>query len=169
MERNLQLSPPWCTFEKEIEAMFKNDKDVKVSYDYDQQVISLFVDDDDKADALTQILVESKNFGNIDTTVRVVPANNGDKGKSDLPLFQRAFAGNSALSFTTEDQKGLFSMAYVVFAPEIVQFFNDDLTDVHGLASMLYADIARDIFKPTLNVSYCTDAIRKGFGKVKLP
>jgi hypothetical protein len=50
-------------------------------------------------------------------------------------------------------------MSYIVFKPEIVQFFNDDLTDINGLASMLYNQIAYDIFRPELNVSYCIDKI----------
>ena len=167
MERNLKLSPPWCTYYSEITAMFANDEGVKVKVDDSKKTVSLFVEDADKADALSQILVTEKNFGNVNVSVNVIPADT--VGGSNLTLFERAFKGNSALSFTTEDQKGLFSMAYVVFVPEIVQFFNDDLSDVHGLASMLYADIARDIFRADLNVSFCTDAInKKGLKAIKL-
>jgi len=163
-KEQMKLSPPWITLYREIQAMFKNDSQVKVVFNNDDDSINVYVDDDDKADAIGQILIDEKDFGNVNVKVNVVPANNGEDGSSNLPLFQRAFKDNNALSFTTEDQKGMFAMSYVVFAPVIVQFFNDDLTDVHGLASMLYADIARDIFKDDLNVNFCTDQVCESVG-----
>jgi hypothetical protein len=95
--------------------------------------------------------------------ISVIPANKPNNSNiiknSNVSLFKRAFKNNDILSYTTEDQKGLFTMSYIVFKPEIVQFFNDDLTDINGLASMLYNQIAYDIFRPELNVSYCIDKI----------
>ncbi len=161
----LRLSPPWITFYREVQAMFKNDPDVKVMFNDTDDSVNVYVEDPDKADAISQVLIPEKEFGNVKVAVNVVPANNTELlGDSNLPLFQRVFKGNSALAFTTEEQLGLWTMAYVVFKPEIVQFFNDDLSDVHGLASMLYADIAKDIFKLDLNVNFCTDKVSEGLG-----
>ena len=162
-KKSLQLSPPWLTFFHEIQGMFKHDPTVKVIFNSETDSVDVYVEDADKADAITQILVPKKEFGNVKVAVNVIPGN-GHSENSGLPLFQRAFKDNSALAFTTEDQKGLFTMAYVVFVPEIVQFFNDDLTDIHGLASMLFADIAKDIFRHDLKVSFCTDKISEGVG-----
>jgi hypothetical protein len=163
MKYILKLSPPWITFLREVEAIFKKDPEVNVTYDNETDQIKIFVDDQDKADAISKIILPVKDFGNVKVKISVIPANKPNNSNiiknSNVSLFKRAFKNNDILSYTTEDQKGLFTMSYIVFKPEIVQFFNDDLTDINGLASMLYNQIAYDIFRPELNVSYCIDKI----------
>ena len=46
-------------------------------------------------------------------------------------------------------------MSFAVFAKEVVQYYNDDLTDINGLKSTLYEDIARDVFDID-GINYCT-------------
>ena len=57
-------------------------------------------------------------------------------------------------------------MTYVVFKNCVVQFFNDNLNDCHGLISTLYQDIAAEIFEDAnLNgVYYNTDVERGALG-----
>ena len=53
---------------------------------------------------------------------------------------------------------------YVVFKNCVVQFFNDNLNDPHGVLSTLYQDIAREVFGDcgmAGGVAYCTDVERK--------
>ena len=58
-----------------------------------------------------------------------------------------------------EEVTGIFSnpITYVVFVNEVVQYYNDNLSDIHGLRSTLYQEIAKDIFETRLGVYYCTD------------
>jgi hypothetical protein len=141
MEKALQLSPPWITIYREIQAMFKHDKTVKVIYNNDTPSVNVYVEDPVKADAIEQILIHEFPFGNVKLRVNVYPGDD-EELLQDLSvgadkLFTTAFKDNSALSFTTEDQKGLFAETYIVFVPEVVQFFNDDLSDIRGLESTL--------------------------------
>ena len=57
-------------------------------------------------------------------------------------------------------------MVYVVFKNCVVQFFNDNLNDAHGLISTLYQDIAADILDGpgTIGVYYCTDVEHGALG-----
>ena len=91
MESNLKLSPPWITFVHEVEALFAEDLEVKVRYNSNENLLQLFVDNTDKAAALTKLLPEKKEFGNVVLNIEVVPANNDEKSMADL--FLQAFYG----------------------------------------------------------------------------
>ena len=70
-------------------------------------------------------------------------------------VFADAFAGNPAV-YSIETRRLLAGEAtYVVFKPEVVQFFNDDFSDIDGKKSTLYQDIAKDVFKDGC-VFFCT-------------
>ena len=53
---------------------------------------------------------------------------------------------------------------YVIFANKVVQYFNDSLSDAHGVCSTLYQDIARDVFGDDCGVYFCTDLEEKSTG-----
>ncbi len=164
----LKLSPPWDTYYQELNAMFKNDPTVHVVMDDDACEVKLYVDSGDKAEALQVLLPESVKFGNVTLKVTVVPANapsqaryvcNTDSDQYIENMFRAAFEGNPAL-YDVVTVRGVFgfSACYVIFKKEVVQYFNDNLSDINGLCSTLYENIARDIFKPDLGAFYCTSA-----------
>lgn len=144
----LKLSPPWSTFYDEISAMFKKDPEVKVIMDEDEYTVTVFVNDPIKSGAIARILEQEKRFGRVKLKV-VVPPPDGpvyDDFKSDLEVYEAAFKGNKALSFIQPKQTIFDTSFYVVFRNEVVQYFNDDISDIHGMCSTLYENIARDIF-----------------------
>lgn len=143
--KKLDLVSPWVDFFREMEAMFAKDKDVKVIFDEDDLVIRLLVEDQDKAEALEKLLVKEKTFGSVTVKVVVVPANKL-KSKND-DLFRAAFSGNEAF-VDVQTLEGAFSnpITFVVFAKEVIQYYNDDISDFNGLRSTLYQEIAKDIF-----------------------
>lgn len=154
MQNKVKLSAPWITFFREIEALFKEDPEVNVVHDEEKNIVKIFVDNDEKADALAKLLPGEKTFGNVTMTIEVIPAN--DSAESKISLFQKAFDGNPAFSFI-KTVEGVFTMSYVVFRKKVVQFFNDDLGDLNGLCSTLYQDIAKDVFKEQMGIYFCTD------------
>lgn len=158
MTDKLKLSSPWVTLHREIEAMFGDDPDVKVEYiagDGNDPVIKLFVEGQDKADAIGKILPETYEFGGVTVSVIVVPANRVETKEA---LYRRAFEGNPAFSYAVTAE-GIFTnpITYVVFKNKVVQFWNDDLGDVNGNETTLYETIADHLFTEQDGVSYCTD------------
>ena len=149
----VQLASPWENFYHEIDALFKNDPDVKVKFDEENNVVQLFVDNQEKADALTQILPTERTFGNVTVYVEVLPA---DKTNNVADLFQAAFKGNPAIAYIKTIEVFGAPMTYVLFKKEVVQYYNDDLSDIHGNRSTLYQDIAKDIFDEA-GIFFCTD------------
>jgi hypothetical protein len=161
----LKLAAPWTVYYRQVQEMFKNDPEVKVRYDEEEPAIKVFVDNTTKADALSQLLPKTKEFGNVSLKIMIIP---GNKQKQPVDLIHDAFDDNKAVNFVyvAKDKFGCV-YTYVIFAKEVVQFYNDDITDVHGICSTLYQDIAKEIFEPIRGVFYCTDVdpVDAGFAK----
>lgn len=151
---NLKLSAPWITFWHEVEALFREDDEVTVKFDSNENVLKLFVDNDRKAEALEQLIPEKKVFGNVTVKIEIIPSN---RALTKEELFMEAFEGNPALSYTESVDNPLGELRYIVFQNKVVQFFNDQLDDINGNKSMLFEDIAKDVFGEDHGVFYCTD------------
>lgn len=156
---NFKLSPPWQILYTEYKILFRQDKDVALVFDDkdgQSKKIRLFVTGRDKAAALEELLPDRYSFGNVQVLVEVVPANLGAKSRSTL--FNEAFAGNPAFSFSKEaDVPGAPPFTYVVFRNKVIQYFADNLRDIYGNFSMLYENVAADVFPREAGTSYCTD------------
>lgn len=166
----LKLSPPWITFVNQVRAMFGNDPDIKIDYNDDDVTMKVYVEKPDKASAIARLLPVEKEIGNITLRISVIPANNvfAQIGKvSAKQLFDIAFENNPVYAYSKEIT-GIFTntITYVVFKNRVVQFFNDNLNDIHGLVSTLYQDIAAEIFDETqvYGVNYNTDIEERVFG-----
>lgn len=156
--KSLKLSPPWVTFAKKVEALFGHDPEVKIVFDEDSLELKLFVDNPVKADAIGKILPVSKTFGNVTVKTTVIPSNE----QSADALFRAAFHGNPAVD-CVEHVEGPVTgeINYVVFHKEVVQFFNDDTSDINGNCSTLYADIAKEVLEADKTVRFCTNSCPK--------
>ena len=155
---SVHLSPPWVTLYKMVSKLFENDPEVKVKYDEETYTISLYVDDQRKADALTKLLPLSKEFGNVTVFINVAPAN---QEESNIQLFQEAFEGNEAISCFYTGCGPTQDINYIAFDPVVVQFFNDQIDDANGLKTTLYADIAKEVFGDQDSIFFCTDAMNE--------
>ena len=154
----LKLSSPWSIFYKEVSAMFEYDPDVSVVFDEDEMNLKLYVNNADKADALMQLIPHERDFGNVSMQIEIVPADNVVHSSS-ANLFERAFFRNEALAFVREIKgiAGFPNITYVVFVKRVVQYYTDNLSDIYGITSTLYQNIAQDIFINIDGVFYCTD------------
>ncbi len=167
----LNLSSPWMIFYREVQALFACDPTVHVVFDQDNNHIKLFVDNGDKAEALSLLLPLQKTFGNVVIKISVVPANNADGLFGDFTkaeLFNIAFNGNGAYAFS-KTIAGIFAndLTYIVWKKQIVQYFNDDLGDIYGQCSTLYQNIAKNVFGDMESVFFCTDKDDNPFESLK--
>lgn len=154
----LKLSPPWDEYYRKVNALFERDPEVHVLYDEEDLILKLFVDTDSKAAALRELIPDTVNYGNVNLTIEIIPANGFGKIQDKRNAIEEAFEGNDAVvDVITTTGIGEFGATYVVFDKIVVQYFNDDLTDIHGFRSTLYEEIAREVFKIQDGVFYCTD------------
>lgn len=158
MENKMKLSTPWVTLYRKFEAMFGDDPDIKLEYvagDGNDPIIKMYVEGHDKADAIAQLIQLEYNYGGVTVSVNVIPAN---KSYNKADLFRRAFAGNPAFSYSVQAE-GIFTnpITYVVLKNKVVQFWNDDLSDINGNETTLYEFIAPELFDNVDGVCFCTD------------
>lgn len=152
----LKLSPPWITYVNKLEGLFKGDPAIRFQYDEDEYSLKIFVEDAEKADALMKLLPIQKEFGNVVLKIAVIPA---DSEVDYLELFRSAFKGNpNVADITSVELPAGGALGYVVFKKEVVQFFNDDTSDLHGVCSTLNEFSAREVFgESSASVYFCTD------------
>ena len=152
----VNLSAPWVIYYREIKALFGDDPEINVEYDEGYNKIMLYVDNPMKADAISKLLPESREFGNVTVHTVVIPANCDDKTKAGLYL--TAFENNPVFGFI-RPAGGVMAddINYIVFKNRVVQYFADNLHDIHGNISTLYENIARDVFGEDEGCFFCTD------------
>ena len=161
---NLKKSSPWVEYYRMVEVLFKRDPSVKVMFDEDSKKLSVYVRGTAKAEALAQVLPVEKTFGNVTITIAVIPANE----KPDLAdLIRDAFSGNDVLKLIHTNQGPVLGgLTYVVFEPQIAQYFADNLMDINANCSALYEDIARRVFREDLaGVAFCTGSVSYDLSK----
>lgn len=157
--------PPWSTFINKIKALFNDDPQITIEANYDgnNPSVTLYTNNPEKATALLKLLPEEKEFGGVKLITSVDCYTFSNKTfTSARELFETAFSGNPALSnvITIDNYGWCVPFTYVVFKNCVVQFFNDNLNDPHGIMSTLYQDIAPEVFADCelcKGVSYCTD------------
>ena len=158
--KNLKLSAPWVVYYREIEALFGADPEITITIDEENYSVKLYVNNDEKAEALDKLLPTERTYGNVTVRTVVIPGNPLLEKKTSL--FQTAFEGNPVFAFTKTNE-GVFtiSLSYVVFKNRVVQFFADNLQDVNGNITTLYETIAKDVFGETPGICFCTDTEEK--------
>lgn len=155
----MKMVSPWVEYYRKIETLFQQDNEIRVVYDEESNTISLYVNNDAKADALFQVLPMEKSWGNVSIRINVVPANGFRTAPSGT--FETIFKGNPAVSFIkTVEGISSNSLTYIVFNKEVVQYFNDDLGDYYGQCSTLYQDLAKEIFGDHDGVFFCTATVK---------
>lgn len=155
---NLKLSPPWVIYVNKITALFEKDPAIKIQYDDDIKELKLFIDGDRKYEAISALLPSEENFGGTVLKIITVPSNL--KAENDyLSLIKDAFQDNPILDHISIAPTPFGNVSYVSFKKEVVQFFNDNTIDEHGICSTLYQNIAREILDDAAKnkVYFCTN------------
>ncbi|MGM0845651.1 MAG: hypothetical protein ACQEUT_11790 [Bacillota bacterium] len=154
----VQLSPPWITYFNQLKFSIGADPEVTVGplIPVGSIFIALVtVPDNQKAIALATLLKSSVEFGNI--TVNVVVVNGEQEIVNPLPcplspftlaaLLETALSGNPYfLEVVVKPQlPGEPDAVYPVFTAEVIQFFNDDISNLcntfTGVAANVFADV----------------------------
>lgn len=185
----LGLTSPWVTYYHKVEALFKCDNDITVVYDEANNNLKIYVagieGENAKADALIKLMPTEKIFGDVVMTISVIPANRQldplerryavrtghcrGYGETSCELAEefRDIFNNNAAFYSTKVISGIFTndLVYVIFMPEVAQYYSDGLNDYKGICSTLYQDLAKEVFIDQENVFFCTaPKIARGIG-----
>ena len=150
----IAISSPWITAVKKINALFAGDSDLDVIYDDDTKTIRIESINSYKITALQRILKPTLVFGNITLNIKCLVKDGNDT--SVTSDFKTAFAGNPHIVDVIETPTPMSDAeTYVIFKKEVLQFFNDDISDYYGNWNGLSEDIMRDL---------CNEKVRANFG-----
>ena len=156
----LKLSAPWQIYYKELCELFKHDSEVRIVYDTDEQVINIYVENTAKADAMAAVLPTEKEFGGVTVYINVIPANPTFKKAKSVraTIYEDLFRGNPIVDdIVTIEGVMTNPITYVIFKKEVVQYYNDSLSDAHGMCSTLYQDIAKRVLDAGEGIFFCTN------------
>ena len=159
----VKLSPPWYILRNKIYNLLGADEELIISELEESEtkkgsyVVTISSQNDAKLEALKKIMISHFEFGNISVDVDFEYIRDEDD-EVTIEDYETAFEGNPYFVQAVETGKGMFQgIKYIVFAKEILQFFDDDLTDLYSNMSIIVADAVKDVCKKYNNVNFCTD------------
>ena len=172
-ENPVRLSPPQYTYFNFIKYSIGNDPcvdvlDIEETSDVDY-LIPIHVHNYEKAQALATILELHKSIGNFNITIEiyhcdqpVAPIENIENINSLLRVFRKALKTNCYFEFVeaAETFPGLKSI-FPVFNKEIIQFFNDDLSDLFANFNGVAADVFREVIRSPINGTFINPTTAK--------
>ncbi|WP_433751087.1 hypothetical protein [Falsibacillus pallidus] len=159
----VQLSPPWVTYQNELKYSVGQDPNVIVGPLIPaggNYIIPVTVLGDEKAIALATLLKSHVEFGNVSINIVVI---NGDQEIVEpvpCPLGAFAIAGlvEQALSgnpyyedvVVKRQNMGGNNAVYPVFKPEVIQFYNDDISNLCNNFTAVASKVFEDVMKEDL-------------------
>ena len=151
------MQSPWICFANEVRELFSPDPEVEVQWSEDDLTLKLYVKNSAKAEAISDILPTEKTFGNVTLKLEVIPAN---EEYSDAEAVRAAFYGNPLFKglYSVTPIPGASTFNYAVFNKEVIQYYNDNLSDLHGNKTTLAENLAKDVFEIE-GVFFCTDNV----------
>ena len=158
----LNMSPPWVLYYKKLNTLFEYDKDVLVIYDEDEMEIKLYCSDNNKSEALSLLLPNTISFGDVELKITVIPSNEKTNkvkitiNNPETAIYVLFNTNNDYVESVEVIPTPFGKFTYVIFIKEVVQYFEDNLSDFYGVKSTLCEDIAREIFKDIDGVFFCT-------------
>lgn len=159
------LSPPWITFANQVKFTVGQDPNVRVGNLRSvgsNFLLPITVRNLSRARALATIIKNSVQFGNVTVTVRIKttsgqtarPHSTTSLTASQIAqLYRIAFSTNILFKFVTTRSltPGGQTSVFPVFKKKVVQFFNDDLTDLFSNYNNVAAFVFQAVLKNTIN------------------
>ena len=161
---NVGIQSPWVTTYGKIRALFENDSDLKISkLSGDHEGVYTFAitsGNVTKLTAIEKILKKEFVFGNVTLQVKFIYDDPVDD-QITANDFRNAFNGNTIVR-DVKTVKNPFGteQTFVMFGKDVIQFYNDDISDLYGNFNGLSEDIAREVFNPTdASINFMTDIV----------
>lgn len=154
----VKLSSPVEMVHHRLAAFFKGDKDIIVGeIDYDSYVLDVTVTNAEKYAALSRIMETHFDFGNLHLDIDLIYERSKEEEADPLEDLETVLEGNPLFKKMEYIKSMGAEFNFCIFNKEVVQYFDDILSDPHGQRSTLAQDMAPEIFN-VKNVMYCTDS-----------
>lgn len=155
----ITLSAPWDIYRKKLLALFDKDEDIEVKEITDDYELHIVSSNMRKFNALRNLLPPIKTFGNV--TLRII-VDYKEYTFSYRQAIKDLFADNGRVKQIIDGKdRSNIPHVFVLFKPEVIQFFSDNMFDYNGLWSGLAQDLCTEIFEgaQTNCVHFSTDRV----------
>ena len=154
------LFPPTTYEAKKITAFFDGDKDVFTHFNFDENLLIVYVKGIEKAEAVGFLLKRKFEFGSLTLNVKVIQVIDGGPAEW-LPAPTHTVTTAALLQYIETMMKGnkfegdaltytdpVFHKTYYFyeFAPVVCSYGVDDISNPHGFQSALAVDVFKEIF-----------------------
>jgi len=163
IDENVRLSPPPYTYFNYLKYAIGNDPCLEVLGMQEKEggdyLIQIEVQGRAKAHALAAIVELHKEIGNENVYIEVLNKGKVVKPQEDyettedfIELFECALCSNHYFKRATyvEWISGR-PIVFLIFKKEVIQFFNDDLSDYYNNFNGVAADVFREVLKPVVH------------------
>ena len=157
--QGVKKSAPWVRYVALLKMVFESDPDVRIVYrDETPYIVDINVTGEEKFEAATKLIGETKTFGNVVLTIRYHLSNPVKEEKSKKELFKALLEGNPILTdiVTVDLPNTSNNITYFIFKDEVVQYWDDALSNPHGVLSTLWEEIMKELFEDTEEVIFTT-------------
>lgn len=157
--QGVKKSSPWVHYVALLKMLFENDPDVRIVYREEHPyIVDINITGEEKFEAAQKLIGEVKLFGNVMISIRYHLSNPVKEEKSKKELFKTLFEGNPILTdvVTVDLPNTSNNITYFLFKDEVVQYWDDDLSNPHGMVSTLWAEIMKELFDDTEEVIFTT-------------
>lgn len=154
------IEAPWHNYYKKVYGLFNVDKELNISditengdgsYEF-----TISSKNGDKLCAIESLLGYGRVFGNTKVLIRYAYENGQDLDWSEV--YRLAFEGNPFFKEVIDiDMPFQENLSYAVFNKDIITFYDDNLSDIHGNSHYIVADIVKDVVADT-GLFVCTDS-----------
>jgi hypothetical protein len=148
-QQNLGLQAPWITILGKLQAMFAEDGEVEVKcpdMEANPFVINIDTINATKCEALKRVLKTHYELGNVTVDIVVRVIDDGVQEDPTIEDFIEAFSGNPVFVTTASVTNPMGqTFDHVIFAKEVIQFYNDDISDIYGNFNGTVEQVACDI------------------------
>lgn len=160
-DTNPKISAPWITYAHKVNAVLSADPDITVDIgDADVSggflTIEIISTDYIKYLALQEILNQPEPISGVRIDLRFTYT--GTDRDRRISMLKAALSGNryfNSVLQTSDPRDETVKYTFALFNNEIVQYFNDDISDYYGCDNMVPEDLFREILKDDPEIRLC--------------
>lgn len=153
----LDLSAPWYVFHTQVFKLFEQDAEVIVDEELEETetgfIFGIYSKNIKKIQAIKKLIGSKVVFGDV-----AVDIDYGENENEDVAeVWKDAFSGNPLFcGIVSADIPFDGSCDYAIFKRDIIDFYDDNISDVNGNSHYIVADLVKEVVS-NKDIFICTE------------
>lgn len=165
-DKKTDLTPYWYTYRNQLAALFESDDEIAVydlvkGEDKGQYILKIETSSEAKFKVLKKVIKPEVHFGNIYVTAEISYKDDTDDHIFTANDFNILFKGNSLFNRVELAEVMGGQQSFVIFEPQIIQFYNDDIGDYCGNYNETVENTAKAVLNKPRGTFFCTQSFEE--------